>query len=465
MKRGGGENLPEWQRSRSLRGRVYFREQNGTLVAQSWPKKRGKPKSATTRQQNNLFAATVKAIRDVDPNEREAAEILAHSTFYTWRDILFMSMHGEYVQIEGLSEMSVQDMLDSISNTPGAMLVRGDLTWIGLMPPSLDAVLLFDVATHMPYWADPATVEFGGLYGDVSADGGPGAQEATLSPTGVIPGTYTNTTLAVDSAGRITAAASGAPDTGITALTGDVSAGPTSGSAVATLVNTPVTAGDYHHATVSVDSKGRLTAAANGAVATTSAVGLVKPDGSSLSITAGGTMSVIGATVSPFGLPTTLTAAASAALDFTGLTGLNYLLIGRGLVPTVDAAFAYLRFGTGAGPTWAASNYRFAGRYNGSTGTNGPLANNGGNQIELAGNVPSNTSIRDGCNFIVNIHVTAQYVVAICNIHQDNTDTLTYQSSLVGRWERAGAALTGIRFLFNNGTVKQGTLSLYALNQ
>ncbi len=60
---------------------------------------------------------------------------------------------------------------------------------------------------------------------------------------------------------------------GINQLTGDVTAGPGTGSQVATLATSGVTAGSYTTANITVDAKGRVTAASNGVGGVTSVFG------------------------------------------------------------------------------------------------------------------------------------------------------------------------------------------------
>ena len=146
----------------ALGGNLIYQTDRGQLKAQGWPKKRGRPLSPITREQNEKFRQA-NQLAKYAPGDQQwmAIEIAKGSPWYP-RDLLMSAMFGrlfEVLIIDGQEYRSVATKddvssdLDFLAGTiTGTIIVRGPDGWQALLPGAVGFALTSQGPTSLPSW-------------------------------------------------------------------------------------------------------------------------------------------------------------------------------------------------------------------------------------------------------------------------------------------------------------------------
>jgi hypothetical protein len=88
------------------RGRFVIRSLNGQAIAQAWPKRRGKPKSARQLAWVNHFSCLAQLTKFPHPSQYDLAKELAKDTGWYYRDVLTVAANGKLYFTEGAEKVT-----------------------------------------------------------------------------------------------------------------------------------------------------------------------------------------------------------------------------------------------------------------------------------------------------------------------------------------------------------------------
>jgi hypothetical protein len=141
---------------------VHWDSKRQKFIARAWPKKAGPPtqKQIAARAEFALVSALVKR---KTARDYQAALDMTTGTAITWKDALSMACYGTLLSADGTNGRQyrsyrivaedVQTLLDSLTNIPGAIIVRTVDGWRGLAPGIDLQILTFNGLTGLPDWA------------------------------------------------------------------------------------------------------------------------------------------------------------------------------------------------------------------------------------------------------------------------------------------------------------------------
>lgn len=168
----------------------------------------------------------------------------------------------------------------------------------------------------------------------------------------------------------------------------------------------------------------------------------------------------------------TLTASASATLDFTGLISATYdeyVLVVDNLTVSSTGDNVRLRVGTGGGPTFETSNYDYLGfGRNTAPAAATNISDTSAAFLALSNGIDAGAGFGFSCNLtLYGLNSTTQkkYYAGVAayqkNDGASNFETLT----LGGTWTTAGTAVTALRLVASGTSFPTGTAKLYGLQK
>lgn len=165
---------PATTKGSALKGNLVIDATRGVIRVRSWPKKRGKPRSQTTIQQNQWFKDCLALIKKMEPGFLAQMMVVTKGTNMYPRDLAMQILSGRhclFIRPDGTKMfpevymMDVSLALDSIAQLPGMMLFRGADTWIAVPAGLPGQVLQFTSPTEPPEWVNPGGSAAGTRYG------------------------------------------------------------------------------------------------------------------------------------------------------------------------------------------------------------------------------------------------------------------------------------------------------------
>lgn len=152
----------------------------------------------------------------------------------------------------------------------------------------------------------------------------------------------------------------------------------------------------------------------------------------------------------------------ATSVEWTGLSGDDYLLIVRGLTPATNGADILLQMGTGGTPTWITTGYHSVQRYwVESSGINGLTNYASTSGINLANAVDNSNGGLVGCNInLFGLSMAIRHAVNFTSLRMNGSAV----AQLIGGGTVSGTtAKTAARLITSSGNLSSGSASLYRI--